>query len=498
MGCSGLPLARGPVHARAVRSFLILLAACAGHHPVLVDGDMSDAGATDADGGSGVCTTHLTYGDHWIHDAAQHPTMDDLVQGAVTWDGSCVDEGANSSATLSDGSKRSFTGNGACEIALDYDPACGMATTCKTRVTYGDKWQHPGSHPNQYDDASGRVFWDGGCTNNGTRSYSTLSNGWVPYFSATNACELSFRWTNCGGLYANPVLQHGCADPGVVRDGDHYVMVCTSGSASSAFNMFVSNDLVNWTDMGRMLPSGSVPAWATNDFWAPEIHHVGSGWVAYFSAKNTDGKLSIGAASAPTSEGPFTALPQPLVHDPNMGLIDASEYTAPDGTPYLLWKEDGNAVGKHTPIHAQQLAPDGLSLVGSRSTLITNDQAWEGAVTEGPFMVDHGGSYYLFYSGNSYATGRYAIGVARASSPTGPFSKLSGPIVVSGGAWSGPGHCSVVEGQSETYMVYHSWQKGYVNNGSRYPLVDQIQWGSDGWPHLYAAPSSSSRPTPTP
>jgi hypothetical protein len=476
---------------------MLLLAACAAH-PARSAGDanVSDAG-TDADGGGGVCTTHLTYGDHWIHDATQHPAQDDLVQGAVTWDGSCVDEGGNSSATLSDGSKRSFTGHGACEIALDYDPACGMATTCKTRITYGDKWQHPGNHADQHDDANGRVFWDGGCTNSGTHSFTTLSNGWAPYFSATNACELSFRWTNCGGLYVNAVMQQGCPDPGVVRDGDRYVMACTGGNASSAFNMFVSNDLVNWTEMGHILPSGSVPAWAMRGFWAPEIHHVGTGWVAYFTAGSTGQRLGIGVASALTSTGPFTALPQPLLHDPNVGLIDPSEYTAPDGTPYLLWKEDGNSIGQPTPIHAQQLAPDGLSLVGSRSTLITNDQAWEGTVTEGPFMVDHDGRYYLFYSGNSYASGRYAIGVARANSPTGPFTKAPGPILVSGGAWAGPGHCSVVEGQGETYMVYHSWQQGHIGTGVRYPLVDQIQWSSDGWPHLYAAPSSSSRPTPT-
>jgi GH43 family beta-xylosidase len=476
---------------------LILLAGCAAHHAAAVDGATADAAATDADPMLPTCTTHLTYGDSWIHDA-QHPAQDDVVPGAVTWDGSCVDDGTNSYAMLSDGTKRSFTGHGACKLALDYDDACGMTTTCTTRVTYGTGWMHPANHAAQYDDPHGRVFWDGGCANNGANSFGTLSNGWAPYFSGSNACEMSFRWTNCGGLYVNPVLTHGCADPGVVRDGDHYIMSCTSGNAADAFPIYVSTDLVTWTAMGHILPSAAKPAWATRDFWAPEIHHVGSGWVAYFSARNTDGKLSIGAASAPTSLGPFTPLPQPLVHDATMGLIDASEYNAPDGTPYLLWKEDGNAVGRPTPIHAQQLAPDGLSVVGTRATLITNDQAWEANVTEGPFMVDHGGRFYLFYTGNSYASARYAIGVARASSPTGPFTKPAGPIVVTGGAWAGPGHCSVVDDQTNTYMVYHSWQKGHVNvpGGARYPLVDQIQWGSDGWPHLEGAPSATSRPTP--
>jgi len=200
---------------------------------------------------------------------------------------------------------------------------------------------------------------------------------------------------------------------------------------------------VHWTLATHVFSSAQKPAWATGDFWAPEIHQVGAHWVVYFSARDTDGKLSIGAASAADPLGPYTALPQPLVHDANMGLIDASEFTDTDGTPYLLWKEDGNAVGQHTPIHAQRLAADGLSLTGTRATLITNDQTWEGAVTEGPFMIEHGGSYYLFYSGNSYANASYAVGVAKASSPTGPFTKAAAPIVTSTSTWVGPGHNSV-------------------------------------------------------
>ena len=243
-----------------------------------------------------------------------------------------------------------------------------------------------------------------------------------------------------------PVLPNGCADPGVTYDGTRYLMTCTSGGAANAFPVYESLDLTSWTLATHIFSSASKPAWATGDFWAPEIHHVGQHWVAYFSARNTDGKLSIGAAWADAPLGPYTALAQPLVHDATMGLIDASEFTDTDGTPYLLWKEDGNAVGQHTPIHIQPLAPDGLSLTGTRATLITNDQSWEGAVTEGPFMIEHAGSYYLFYSGNSYANATYAVGVARASSPTGPFTKAPAPIVTSSSAWVGPGHNSVVAG----------------------------------------------------
>ena len=115
------------------------------------------------------------------------------------------------------------------------------------------------------------------------------------------------------------------------------------------------------------------------------------------------------------------------------------------------------------------------------------------AVTEGPFMIVHGGSYYLFYSGNSYANASYAVGVAKCSSVTGPCTKPAGPIVTSTSTWVGPGHNSVVVGPGgDLYAVYHAWNAAH---DARYPLVDQITW-VNGWPAVPGAPSTMSRPAP--
>jgi beta-xylosidase len=170
-----------------------------------------------------------------------------------------------------------------------------------------------------------------------------------------------------------------------------------------------------------------------------------------------------------------------------MGLIDASEITASDGTPYLLWKEDGNAIGKRTPIHARQLSADGLALVGEPATLISNDEPWECDVTEAPFMVEHDGMFYLFYSGNSYANASYAVGVARGPSPLGPMTKLGAPILSTAGAWAGPGHCSVVDTfAGETAMLYHAWPNDCIDGPGcgRATLLDFVVWGPDGWPRI--------------
>lgn len=483
----------------------LALAACGEDAAVAPDGGadaLADAAPSDAPSpldaapdASGPCTTTVSYGAAWIA-GPNHPDRFDVATGDVRWDGACVDDGPNSYAVLSNGWKPYFSGKSACAIALDHHGACTNVGQCATRVSYGSAWLPPANHPDRFDDVAGRVHGDGFCHPGGATSSANLSNGWTPTFTGANACALAFRWQECGGLYENPVIPNDCPDPGVVRDGATYVLTCTSGGAPAAFPLYVSSDLVHWTAKGHVFPQGKRPAWATDDFWAPELHLVGTTWVAYYSARGKDGVLAVGAAAAPSALGPYTDLGKPLVHDPNMGLIDASEISA-GGKSYLLWKADGNAVGKPTPIHAQELANDGLSLKGTPVTLITNDRPWEGPLVEGPFMVEHGGAFYLFYSGNGYATPAYALGVAKAPSPLGPFTKAPNPIVVTSPSFQGPGHCSVVDAPGgESALVYHAWVAGKVQQApGRVVLVEDFDW-EGGWPRLPLGPSRSTRALP--
>lgn len=455
-----------------------------------------DAAAEAAVDASAPCTTLVSYGGAWIH-GANHPDATDVANGDVRWDGACTDDGANSYAVLSNGWKPYFSGHSACAIGLDHRGACLNVSACATRVGYGASWMPAPNHPAYYDDVAGRVYGDDVCYPTGGTSHANLSNGWSPNFNGASGCALSFRWQECGGVYENPVLPFDCPDPGVLRDGSTYVLTCTGGNTTEAFRLFTSPDLVHWVAKGYVFPNGTTPAWATGNFWAPEIHKVGSKYVAYYSALGKDGVLAVGAASASTALGPYTDRGTPLVHDASMGLIDASEITA-NGKSYLLWKEDGNAKGKPTPIHAQQLAADGLSLVGTTAaTLITNDRGWEGPLVEGPFMVQHGGFFYLFYSANGYASPSYAVGVARATSPVGPFTKAPGPIVGSSAQFSGPGHCSVVDlPNGDAAMIYHAWLAGKIGqNPGRVVLVDEFVY-ENGWPLMPLAPSTSTRPVP--
>ena len=131
--------------------------------------------------------------------------------------------------------------------------------------------------------------------------------------------------------------------------------------------------------------------------------------MLYFSARHTDGSLAVGAATAPGPFGPFTAQAAPLVKEPSPGVIDVHQFQSPDGKRWLLWKYDGNAAGQPTPIRIQELAADGLTRLGSPVNILVNDRPWEGTLVEGPWMIHHGGFYYLFYSANFYLRPHYQL-----------------------------------------------------------------------------------------
>lgn len=455
-------------------------------------------GSASTGGGSATqpCTTRITYGSNWIH-GTNHPNDSDDVSGAVTWDGVCTPDGSgNSYATLSNGWTPYFTGNSGCIIAIDSSASCTPAppASCQTRISYGSTWSRAPNHPADYDDVNATVTWDGVCRASGSDSVAQLSNGWTPTFTGSASCRVALRYLQCGGLYANPVVATDAPDPGVMKVGSTYYMATTGGR----FPLRKSTDLVHWTSIGSVRPAGQ-PAWAVSDFWAPELHEVNGGYVAYFSARKSNGAFALGTATATSPQGPYTPQSTPILEPAAPGAIDVHFFRSSAGTNYLLWKIDGNQTpGNPTPIYVQPLSADGLTLTGTKTLLIDHDTSWEGNLVEGPWMIEEGGYFYLFYSANGYASNNYAIGVARASSPTGPFTKYSGnPILKTRGAWAGPGHGSVVKGpHGEWVHVFHAWVAGQVGSSpGRQVLVDRIEF-VNGWPRMLAAPSLGSQPMP--
>lgn len=285
------------------------------------------------------------------------------------------------------------------------------------------------------------------------------------------------------GQFQNPVAS-SCADPGVIRVGTTYYAACTG----NGYPMFRSTDLVHWTAAGHIFKPATKPGWAGGNFWAPEIHHIGTGYVAYFAALSPSrGKMCIGAARASSVEGPYTDLGHPLVCDAHVSLIDPNVFTDPAGRHFLYYKTDGNALHpqEKTILYGHELKADGVHFTGARHRLLKNTLAWEGDVVEAPWVIHRGHHYYLFYSGFRYCNQTYGVGVARATSPLGPFHKRSAPILHSNAKWTGPGHNSIVTAGGHDWIVYHAYRGAHAcgDPGGRELLIDRVTWRG-GWPSI--------------
>ena len=283
--------------------------------------------------------------------------------------------------------------------------------------------------------------------------------------------------------HAAPLLRGDYPDPSLVRVGADYYAVATSSDFVPAFPILHSRDLVHWELAGNIFPQW--PGWAAGSFWAPDISRVGATYFVYYAARKRDAGMCVAVATAAAPTGPYTDH-GPLVCQAD-GSIDPQNLVTADGHRFLVWKEDSNSVHRPTHILIQPLSSDGLALQGAPQPLLVNDAAWEGDIVEGPYMIAHGGQYYLFYSGGWCCNSgcNYALGVARSSSPTGPFEKDSAnPILASNEVLKCPGHHGMVEDATGTwYALYHAYTVADGEMIGREWGLQAVTW-KDGWPQM--------------
>ncbi len=285
------------------------------------------------------------------------------------------------------------------------------------------------------------------------------------------------------GSLRNPIIPGDHPDPTIIRVGQTYWTASTAGNWAPEFSLYKSTDLHHWTAAGAIF--AHTPEWADRDFWAPELVSDGGRTLVYYVARKRGGGLCVGVGTASEPQGPYED------HGPiecqSDGSIDPAFVRDEHGTPYLIWKEDGNSQKKPTIIWAQPLTPDLLMLTGEKKELIENDPAsWEGGVVEAPYILRHDGAFFLFYAGNACCgvNCKYAEGVARADRLLGPWVKdPANPIIRPNGVWKCPGHGTAVETPEGKYLfVYHAYPASGFAYLGRESLIDSITWNKDGWP----------------
>ena len=217
-----------------------------------------------------------------------------------------------------------------------------------------------------------------------------------------------------------------------------------------------------WTVRGDALPTK--PGWAGDGgFWAPDVSRRGDGkYLMYFTGPSVAvGRMCLGAAIADSPAGPFSAVGSgPLVcNGGEGGDIDPSSFTDTNGQRYLLYKNDGNAVGQPTNIWLQPVGADGVTFTGGRTALLRDDRPEEAGVIEAPVLVKRAAHYVLFYSANGYASRNYQTSYATSGSITGPYAKAYRALMTTDsvdGAVEGPGGADVVGDK----IYFHGWLNG--------------------------------------
>lgn len=285
------------------------------------------------------------------------------------------------------------------------------------------------------------------------------------------------------GTLNNPILAGDHPDPTIIRVGKTYWTASTAGNWAPLFSLFRSTDLHHWTAAGAIFPH--TPEWADRDFWAPELVSDRGRILVYYVARKRGGTLCVGVATAPNPLGPYVDHgPMECQED---GSIDPAFMRDEHDRPYLIWKEDGNSRNQPTRIWAQPLTDDLLHLIGDKTELLVNEPgSWEGGVVEAPYLMRHGGHFYLFYAGNACCgvECKYAEGVARADHLLGPWVKdPDNPIIRPNGNWRCPGHGTAVQTSAgKDLFLYHAYPASGFAYLGRESVIDTISWNAGGWP----------------
>lgn len=259
--------------------------------------------------------------------------------------------------------------------------------------------------------------------------------------------------------------------------------------AADRFGAFSSRDLKAWKPRGVLIRRDDIP-WIKDDgapehfLWAPGVATANGKWYLYYSVgPQIPTPSRIGVAVADRPEGPYRDSGKPLVTGElvrdgvGFEAIDPMVFVDPNGGPnggraYLY--AGGSAGAK---LRVWELGADMTSIV--REVPVATPPQF----TEGAFVHERAGTYYLSYSHGRWNGPDYSVHYATGRSPTGPWT-YRGPILTSDARHQGPGHHSFVRSPAgEWLVVYHRWEQRAGRaplKGERQVAIDRVRYAADG------------------
>lgn len=266
------------------------------------------------------------------------------------------------------------------------------------------------------------------------------------------------------------------ADPSAERiDGDLWIYPTGNGTRLQAWREVKGR----WRPQGDILKLRDI-AWVrdgarTHYLWAPDLVQIDDAYLLYYSIGPQNPTPSrIGVATCTAPEGPCTDSGRPLLTGGNgFEAIDPMVFTdSRSGTRFLY---AGGSDGAR--LRAFILDASGMAI--AREVAVEQPPYF----TEGAFMHERGGVYYLSYSYGRWNTSSYSVHYATAPTPTGPW-EYRGVLLKSDGRSKGPGHHSFVDApDGSTAIVYHRWDYRAGDgpyDGQRRIVIGHIWYTADG------------------
>ena len=233
-------------------------------------------------------------------------------------------------------------------------------------------------------------------------------------------------------------------DPQVLLyEGKYYCYATDCNHYSQGFCVWVSDDLVNWSEEG-IFCFDAIKSWGKSHFWAPEVVYHNGKFVMHYTAKSRElDSLRLGVAVSDSPTGPFVDVHGKPMFDLGYATIDGSVLRCDEGN-FFYYSRDccENYVDgiKTSQLYCVRLNDDLTEVVGEHKLVSTPTEDFEKKSmalehvrlwNEGPCVIKLGDKYVMNYSANYYASNDYAICVSTADSPMGPWVKSKNNPVLS-------------------------------------------------------------------
>lgn len=299
-------------------------------------------------------------------------------------------------------------------------------------------------------------------------------------------------------------------DPVMAYEDGVYYLYCTG----HGITQMTSTDRQHWTlSREGVLPNGKIPAWTHDSvpgfethIWAPDVVKYRGKWYMGYSCstfgKNTSaiGLLSNKCLSDKDGWKDEGCIVASRGNRDNWNAIVPNFIIDEKGKPWMTWGSfwDGiQLIPLDKTMHPKKGAkPQTIArrhVVGDASAEPNPTSKFAGAnAIEAPFIMRHGGYYYLFVSWDYCCRGiksNYRVAVGRSKNVSGPYLDRDGKPMLEGGGtlllegdkkeYEALGHCSAYSFSDGDVFFCHGYS--VAKNGASILVQKRIEWTEDGW-----------------